>query len=141
MYTFRRFISDLQTMSLVRTSYLVRRDLNPRTVKSLKKFPVFEGRGTRTQKFSIIEFNPSLTRQYECFMLHSCIARIVERRIRISLHSIWWTKNSERRGETRELASPETQELPPAHDKPSLSVTELTTRELNLRSGKSGRRG
>jgi len=59
----------------------------------------------------------------------------------ISLHSIWWTKNSERRGETRELASPETQELPPAHDKPSLSVTELTTRELNLRSGKSGRRG
>ena len=57
-----------------------------------------------------------------------------------SLHSIW-TKRSEERRQTRELASAKTRELPAAHDKPTLSVTETTTRELNLRSGQSGRRG
>jgi hypothetical protein len=58
-----------------------------------------------------------------------------------SLHSIWSAKKREQRGQTRGLASAETQELAPAHNEPSLSVTELTTRELNLRSGQSGRRG
>jgi hypothetical protein len=56
-----------------------------------------------------------------------------------SLHSLW-AKRTEQR-QTRELASAKTQELPAAHDQPSLSVTEITTRELNWRSGKSGRRG
>jgi len=59
----------------------------------------------------------------------------------MSLHSIWAAKKSEQRRPTRELASAKTQELPPAHNEPSLSVTELTTRELNLRSGQSGGRG
>jgi hypothetical protein len=55
-----------------------------------------------------------------------------------SLHSIW-VKRSEQRGQRRELASAETQELPAAHDQPSLSITETTTRELNMRNGKAGR--
>ena len=57
-----------------------------------------------------------------------------------SLHSIWM-KRGEQRLQTKELAAAETRELPAAHDQPNISITEPTTRELNLRSGKSVRRG
>ncbi len=57
----------------------------------------------------------------------------------MSLHSLW-AKRLER-VHSRELASAKTQELPAADDQPNLSVTETTTRELNLRTGKPGRLG
>lgn len=57
-----------------------------------------------------------------------------------SLHSVL-TKRKEQPRQTKDLASAETQELLAAHERPSSSVTDTTTRELNLRSGKSERRG